>query len=346
MSKLSIFMIAAVLVIVGFAGSFPFSVQKRDALNETLLAKGRGLYVSLCERCHGADGSETSYPNIVPLDGIDRRLDEEDVASLSAPFVGRTFEGEEARALFLYLSSLKGTKNFEEPGWLFSPYLLNKKYQHREEYRVVDVRSREEYEASHIPGAVHVAEAAESEECLISADVLAEKLTSSGISEEIFTVVYDENGGPEAACLWWNLVRRGYKRVAILDGGFRAWMNEGYPQTNSIQAVDPAHSIPSLTEPEQVPQSEDDLPLLILDASSQEGGIHFDWKPVVAEDGLKHASELRGYFKQIGVEVPGTYRVQGSEKNLGFFVFASYLLGYEATYNPSERVLSVREPTL
>ena len=90
---------------LGLAG--PAAAQPAEG-SSGLLERGGTLYSSLCQRCHGDSGDATDYPGIVPLAGIDRRLGEQEIAELSAPFVGRVFEGGEARALAAYLGTLGG----------------------------------------------------------------------------------------------------------------------------------------------------------------------------------------------------------------------------------------------
>ena len=41
--------------------------------------RGKALYTSLCQRCHGPDGDAISYPGVVPVVGVERRLDEAEI---------------------------------------------------------------------------------------------------------------------------------------------------------------------------------------------------------------------------------------------------------------------------
>jgi thiosulfate/3-mercaptopyruvate sulfurtransferase len=49
----------------------------------------------------------------------------------------------------------------------------------------------------------------------------------AGIGPETFVVAYDEDAEGGAARLWWLLRHFGHDRVAVLDGGLRAWREEG-----------------------------------------------------------------------------------------------------------------------
>ncbi|HEX5148938.1 MAG TPA: rhodanese-like domain-containing protein, partial [Candidatus Limnocylindrales bacterium] len=44
-----------------------------------------------------------------------------------------------------------------------------------------------------------------------------------------------------AARLWWMLDDLGHERVAVLDGGFPAWVAEGHPVTPAVPDLPPAH---------------------------------------------------------------------------------------------------------
>ena len=53
---------------------------------------------------------------------------------------------------------------------------------------------------------------------------LAEKLAQCGIDKNTQVVVYDDCGGAMAARTWWLLRWLGHDAVAVLDGGFPAWI--------------------------------------------------------------------------------------------------------------------------
>ncbi len=69
----------------------------------------------------------------------------------------------------------------------------------------------------------------------------ADFLGRSGIGNDSDVVVYDDAGGAMAARLWWLLRYVGHDRVALLDGGFGAWMSENLPISSEIAALLPAH---------------------------------------------------------------------------------------------------------
>ena len=56
-----------------------------------------------------------------------------------------------------------------------------------------------------------------------------ERLEAAGIGSDDTVVAYDDTGGATAARLWWMLDDLGHERVAILDGGYPAWVAAGYP---------------------------------------------------------------------------------------------------------------------
>ena len=62
-----------------------------------------------------------------------------------------------------------------------------------------------------------------------------------GVSPNHQVVAYDDSGGAFAARLWWMLRSIGHAAVAVLDGGWRAWVDAGYPTTTELPP-DPAPS--------------------------------------------------------------------------------------------------------
>jgi thiosulfate/3-mercaptopyruvate sulfurtransferase len=105
---------------------------------------------------------------------------------------------------------------------------------------------REAYEKGHIPGAafldVDTELAAEPGERgrhpLPDADRFEEAARRAGIGRETFVVAYDESGEGGAARLWWLLRHFGHDDVAVLDGGLKAWRDEGGQQRAGPEEVE------------------------------------------------------------------------------------------------------------
>ncbi len=70
-------------------------------------------------------------------------------------------------------------------------------------------------------------------------DRLCDWLGSHGVSRNTQVIVYDDTGGTMAVRLWWLLRWLGHDRVAVLDGGWQAWLQAGLPlQTSPPGAVE------------------------------------------------------------------------------------------------------------
>lgn len=108
-------------------------------------------------------------------------------------------------------------------------------------------RGRQEYERGHIPGAIFVdldsdlaAASGAGRHPLPEPAAFAERLGRLGFASESFIVVYDDVLGTVAARLWWMLDNLGHTRVALLDGGLRAWREAGLPESTDVPSVAPA----------------------------------------------------------------------------------------------------------
>jgi thiosulfate/3-mercaptopyruvate sulfurtransferase len=92
-----------------------------------------------------------------------------------------------------------------------------------------------EFVAGHIPGAVFfdidgIADHSTSlPHMLPAADAFADAVGALGIGNDDRIVVYDVRGVVSAARVWWTFRAFGHDRVAVLDGGLRAWKAEGRP---------------------------------------------------------------------------------------------------------------------
>lgn len=58
-------------------------------------------------------------------------------------------------------------------------------------------------------------------------DRLCEVFGALGIGNDSFVVAYDDGGGMIAARLWWMLRYMGHEAVAVLNGGWQAWVAAG-----------------------------------------------------------------------------------------------------------------------
>ena len=58
-----------------------------------------------------------------------------------------------------------------------------------------------------------------------------------GIGPETQVIVYDDRGGMIAARLWWLLRWLGHESVALLDGGYPAWLDQKLPVTTDQPAL-------------------------------------------------------------------------------------------------------------
>ncbi|MFY1634880.1 sulfurtransferase [Solwaraspora sp. WMMB335] len=100
---------------------------------------------------------------------------------------------------------------------------------------VIDCRSRQEYDAGHIPGALHVPVGSwpycgTSPHALRRfSDDTRRRLRDVGVEADRPTVCYESNSGYYAAFAVWCLDYVGVADTALLDGGITAWARESLP---------------------------------------------------------------------------------------------------------------------
>lgn len=97
-------------------------------------------------------------------------------------------------------------------------------------------QGRNAWRAGHIPGAFHLhldddlagpKTGRNGRHPLPDPVVLAAKLSACGVAPGRQVVAYDDTGNCYAVRLWWLLRWMGHDRVALLDGGLKAWLAEG-----------------------------------------------------------------------------------------------------------------------
>lgn len=102
---------------------------------------------------------------------------------------------------------------------------------------------------------------------------LAAILRGAGVNSTTQVVVYDDCGGAMAARAWWLIRLLGHAAVAVLDGGYPAWLAAGFPVTDQVAEVIPGDfsGVPDLSMIEPLQQVAD-VPAkgMLIDARSAE----------------------------------------------------------------------------
>jgi thiosulfate/3-mercaptopyruvate sulfurtransferase len=94
---------------------------------------------------------------------------------------------------------------------------------------------RNEYEQSHIPGAVFfdIDEISDTDSPLPhmapSPEKFSSRMRKMGIGDGYRVVIYDSQGVFSAPRVWWTLRLMGHEDVVVLDGGLPKWLAEGRP---------------------------------------------------------------------------------------------------------------------
>ena len=111
-------------------------------------------------------------------------------------------------------------------------------------------QGRRKYDEGHLPQAIYVhldndlagkITDQTGRHPLPDADSFSCKLQQWGVDQAHQVVVYDDAGGAIAARMWWMLRWMGHQNVALLDGGYPAWVNAGLP----VSTKEPEISVPS-----------------------------------------------------------------------------------------------------
>jgi thiosulfate/3-mercaptopyruvate sulfurtransferase len=87
-------------------------------------------------------------------------------------------------------------------------------------------------------------------------EAFARRMGALGIGHDSQVVAYDEANGSFAARLWWLLRWIGHDRVAVLDGGFKAWLARG-GEVQSGDTLVPARHLGVRLQPHAVSSSDE-----------------------------------------------------------------------------------------
>lgn len=115
----------------------------------------------------------------------------------------------------------------------------------RKHIKLIDFRTHEEYEAGHLPNAIHIwRDDIENKSypykgMMASAETIETLLSKLGISNEDTLVVYDKHGGYDATRFWWVLKNYNFDKVKILNGGIKTWIAKDGVVVEKVAIVQP-----------------------------------------------------------------------------------------------------------
>ena len=100
---------------------------------------------------------------------------------------------------------------------------VKKRLDNREKLVLIDVREDNEWARGHLPGATHLGKG-----------VIERDIERAFPDKEAPLVLYC-GGGYRSALAADNLMKMGYTNVISMDGGWRAWVEAGYPTEPAVK---------------------------------------------------------------------------------------------------------------
>lgn len=202
--------------------------------------------------------------------------------------------------------------------------------------QVIDLSPNELFREHHVPGAVHLPYSA-----LVTSrppvggllpddTTLLPILRQAGIGPNSRVIAMDAEGGGAAGRLMWTLDMLGHNESALLDGGLRAWVNEGFPvEQGPGSTPEPGtlarspHAGDVVRDAESIMARLEDPACVCLDARSIDeytgiavraargghipGAIHYEWTRAMDPDNnlrLRPLDEVRAELEALEI-TPG-----------------------------------------
>jgi thiosulfate/3-mercaptopyruvate sulfurtransferase len=245
---------------------------------------------------------------------------------------------------------------------------------------VIDVSIPQVYKEGHVPGAIHlsypsIVDAHDDVDCDIPSDEdLSAALSKLGISPGHHIVAYDAQHNPMACRLLWTLEELGHKNYSIMNGGWHAWRDGGYPVETQVNVLpESGYSAKQKgivnAKREYIESKLNDPAVVILDTRMHEeftnellitdrggnipGAVHYDWMNSVDEEkNYRFFSDeiLLNRFYELGV-VPEKEIIVYCQthfrsahtyillKHLGFEKVKAYAAGYSEWGNALDTVI-------
>jgi thiosulfate/3-mercaptopyruvate sulfurtransferase len=191
---------------------------------------------------------------------------------------------------------------------------------------ILDVRSKDDYQAGRVPGAAWVDAAGWAKAFAASQDKKSwsRRLGEVGISPDGPVVVYDDGAARDAGRIWWIVRYWGVKDVRLLNGGWLAWREHG----GKIATRDaPVKAVTAEFTPQEerlvtLGQLKEGLKRFqVIDARSAEehcgqtttakrngaipAALHLEWSDLLDRKThkFKSADELAKLFKAAGIDL-------------------------------------------
>ncbi len=107
-------------------------------------------------------------------------------------------------------------------------------------------------------------------------DLIAARLGELGVGDSSQVIAYDEANGAFAARAWWLLRWLGHAKVAVLDGGSRAWiaaggaLDSGEPQGGAVRRFTPRIDHQAVLSTVELIEALKDQRRLLVDARAEE----------------------------------------------------------------------------
>lgn len=238
-----------------------------------------------------------------------------------------------------------------------------------EHLRIIDFREQEAFDQGHLPDAIplwrsDIEDHTHQVPGMMATKPEMEKLLSDiGISSLDSLVLYDDQGGVNAARLWWVLRTYGYNQARLLNGGLQSWENAQGGVSAVYQPLPPgSFKFPDKDAP-HLKIDKDSLHALleaedwtIIDARTIEehsgkrmkkgaknagripGSLHIDWADALDYHGTKKfrtPEELQRIYKGLPQDKNSpvvVYCHSGVRSAHTSFVLTQ-LLGYNRVYN-------------
>ena len=154
-------------------------------------------------------------------------------------------------------------------------------------FNLLDVAwGRGEYHKGHIPGAVYVDLNKDLSAAVVpgktgrhplpSIELFQQQVAKWGITQDTQIIIYDQREGMFAARLWWMLRWCGIKNVALLNGGWSAWLAAGASvstdqrKQRSINNISLAVNEELIVNADDVMNNLESKELILLDARTED----------------------------------------------------------------------------
>jgi thiosulfate/3-mercaptopyruvate sulfurtransferase len=188
---------------------------------------------------------------------------------------------------------------------------INELSSNLKDYKIIDVRSKEQFELAHIEGSINLYsnltynnKTADGK--ITEPNKMQRIIRNLGLNVDDKIVIYDDGTFFDASRVFWTLEVYGFKDVKLLNGGFEFWEDSGYQVSQEITTVTKSNYIATLNNKRLSTKFSTQI------ATRNKSNIILDARTHESYNGNKSIAKRFGHIPK-AINIPAVYNINKNQ---------------------------------